>query len=112
MTYEKKVCREIDRVLPGKFKYQVGVLSGIMDAIHLGRPIIIVEIKLTQTLEAYYQLQRYAEFFVNPARVIITKTVILTTQTPEKPTYLQNITDLMNVKPGGFYIIPYQGKKL
>lgn len=110
--------REIEHLHRGAFKFQYPVPGGIIDAVYLGDPAtegslsppIIVEIKLTQTADAYYQLGRYARHFQNPARVIITKTVVREIRTPEPPVYLRKIENLAHVEPGGYYVIPYQGK--
>jgi hypothetical protein len=81
-----------------------------MDAFCKRHPQIIVEIKLTQTADAYYQLERYAERYPCAAKVIITKTVVLTISTPESPIYLPKLQDLFTTKMSKYYIIPYQGK--
>jgi len=81
-----------------------------MDAFCKRLPQIIVEIKLTQTADAYYQLERYAKRYPCAARVIITRTVVLSISTPEPPVYLPKLQDLFATEMGGYYIIPYQGK--
>lgn len=91
-------------------KEQVRVPAGIIDIL-IPAPIpIIVECKRTQTEEAYWQLERYRQAFPDPPpiRAVITKTVVRTIQTPERPMYLQRLTSLLDVGPG-YYVIPFKG---
>lgn len=104
------MCGELLRIFPCLYQFQVSVQGGIIDALSLDPFPIIVEIKLTQTADAYYQLERYARHFHSPARVIITKTVVREILTPERPTYLRKIEELAHVEPGGYYVIPFYGK--
>jgi len=101
-------------LFPGQIASQFKVSSGIIDFITVGdldHPIII-EAKLTQTADAYYQLERYARCFIEPCvRAVVTKTVVRTISTPERPTYLQHLADLRAVAPG-YYVIPFDGKIL
>lgn len=91
-------------------EFQYRCHSGIIDAI-IRYPLVIIETKLTQTADAYYQLRRYASSFPAPAvRAIITRTVVRSISTPEQPTYLSTLASLRDAEPG-YYIIPFIGKR-
>jgi len=89
---------------------QVKLTKGIVDALARLTFTTLIEIKLTQTPDAYYQLERYANDFTHVVRCVITKTVVRTIITPELPVYLPKITDLVNASPG-YYVIPYSARR-
>ena len=109
--YESKVNKFLVQVFGDKVDLQVKLTRGVADALaRLTHPALI-EIKLTQTPDAYYQLLRYAEDFATPTiRCVITKTVVRTIITPERPVYLPKLAELNNVGPG-YYVIPFEARR-
>jgi hypothetical protein len=106
LAYEKKVNEEIARVYGDLASFQVKVDTGFIDALVALPTPIIIEAKLTQTAEAFHQLQRYARCFPRPTiRAVVTRTVDRNVQTPIPPTYLRTIAELQSAEPG-YYVIP------
>lgn len=100
--------KRLNELFPGKVHAQLAVPKGFID--FFVEPNIIVEAKLSQTPDGYYQLNRYASDFPVPmVRVIVTQTVYTTIITPERPTYLRSLADLDGVLPG-YYVIRYTRK--
>lgn len=109
IRYEGVVADALRQIFP-LVNEQVRVPWGIIDIL-ISAPIpIIVECKRTQTEEAYWQLERYRKAFPDPPpiRAVVTKTVVRTISTPERPMYLQRLSSLLDVGPG-YYVIPFRG---
>jgi hypothetical protein len=110
LKYEAQVSLALAGIYGTDIIFQARVNKGIIDAVIPDRlrPIIF-EIKLTQTEEGYHQLNRYASCFPYPAvRALVTRTVVRTIQTPERPVYLRTLESLRDAAPG-YYIIPFSG---